>query len=791
MDVAITLLGTFRVEVAGSPVPGTAWARRNAASLVKLLALSEERRLHREQVIDALWPGATPDEAGPRLHKAAHFARRALGEATSGVLLRGDMVHLLPDEDVAVDARRFEAAARAALADGDAGAAAEVADSWPGTLLPDDVYETWVQEARDRLGRLRSDVLRQAGRWEDLLRDDPTDEQAHVALARTRARAGDIRGALRQLDRLDRALRAELGTTPGPEALRLRESLRAALAREPAEPGRAGARLVGRRAVLAGIRRTLLGVRAGRGTTLLVTGPTGVGKSALLSAVARGAEEQDWRVGRGAASSVEGPWAYAAVLEALADLCRRHPALLAGLDGAFRAEIDDALSGRTLDWTGETGHQRLFVATAELVRLAAAGRGLLLVIDDLHEADDASLRLVHYLARCAVDIPVLLLLSARATAGSPLPAALASLLSRGAGTRIDLEPLGEDQAMELLAERYPDLARSTAQRIFTVSGGLPFGLLEAARAATGAVAAVPAPREGVTSSAGLPLAAAVAGLSASARTLVQRLAVLGMEASIAEVLALAEGGGEAAFDAVEGAVDALVLLPCETGYRFRHEAVREAVLASLPPLRRSAAHRQVAHRLAASGASPVPVARHLIAGGDPAGAVPFVTRAVGTLGALGAYREALQLLDSVLDHTRGDERGHLLARRGDLLMALGSPDAMAAYRAAIPLTTGVEQRLARARLSRAASFAGDFEAARAAIEGEELLGDAADGPLLVARGNLAFFTGDTQAAPLRGRVPAVRPGALPGGDPAGPQPAGAGRAVRGAAWGRLRHLAHR
>ncbi len=126
--------------------------------------------------------------------------------------------------------------------------------------------------------------------------------------------------------------------------------------------------------------------------------------------------------------------------------------------------------------------------------------------------------------------------------------------------------------------------------------------------------------------------------------------------------------------------------------------------------------------------------------------MPHVISAVGTLGALGAYRDALDLIDAVLGHATGEDRGHLLARRGDLLMATGSPDAMAAYRAAIPLTSGVENRLARARLARAACFAGDFDTAGAAIEDLDLEGDAADGPLLVARGNLAFFTGDTQAA---------------------------------------------
>lgn len=742
MDVTISLLGGFRVSVGGVPVPDDAWGRRSAAALVKVLALAPGRRLHREQVIDALWPGLDVGEVGPRLHKAAHFARRSLGEQTSGVVLRGDVIHLLPDDDVEVDAVAFEAAARASLLDtADAGA---VLSHYATTLLPDDLYEPWTEEARERLRLLRLDLLRAAGQWEAILEEDSADEEAHVALARRMAKRGDVHGALRQLERLDRALRAELGTAPGPEAVRLHSSLQAALGRAATEaPGGSGQPLIGRREALATFGRAMARARGGRGATVLVTGPTGVGKSALADVAVRMAQERDWRFGRGAASSVEGPWAYAAVLEALADLCRRHPTLLDGLDDDFRVEIDNALSGRALDWSGETAHQRLFIAAAELARLAAAGHGLLLVVEDLHEADEASLRLIHYLARCAVDAPVVLVLTARAVAGWPIPPALGGLLARGAGARLDIAPLTLDQAMDLLAARYPDLPRSTAERLWTISGGLPFSLLESARLAVAATSPG-GPSAGGTG--GSPLVSAVGALPPRAGALVERLAVLGMDAGTDEVLALAQGPHEQALADLEAAVSALVLVPGNAGYRFRHEAVREAVLAGIPPHRLPAVNREIAHRLAEMGAPPARVARHLIAGGDQRAAVPHVVVAVSTLGALGAYRDALDLIDAVLDHATGEQRGHLLARRGDLLMATGSPDAMAAYRAAIPLTSGVENRLARARLSRAACFAGDFDTAAAAIDGLELEGDAADGPLLVARGNLAFFTGDTQAA---------------------------------------------
>ena len=112
------------------------------------------------------------------------------------------------------------------------------------------------------------------------------------------------------------------------------------------------------------------------------------------------------RVGRGRAAAIEGAWPYAPVLEAVADLCRRHPAMLDGLPDDFRVEIEGALHGTSPEWIGESRHQRLFVSVAELLRLAASREGAVLIVDDLHDADEASLRLLHYLARIAVEEPI-------------------------------------------------------------------------------------------------------------------------------------------------------------------------------------------------------------------------------------------------------------------------------------------------------------------------------------------------------------------------------------------------
>ncbi len=113
-DVRVTLLGRFAVSVGGVPVAEAGWKRRHAAAVVKVLALAPGRRLHREQVIDLIWPDDTIAAAIPKLHKAAHYARRAIG-VPDAVVLRGDQVLLCPGVTVTVDAVEFGELARRAL----------------------------------------------------------------------------------------------------------------------------------------------------------------------------------------------------------------------------------------------------------------------------------------------------------------------------------------------------------------------------------------------------------------------------------------------------------------------------------------------------------------------------------------------------------------------------------------------------------------------------------------------------------------------------------------------------
>jgi tetratricopeptide (TPR) repeat protein len=678
-----------------------------------------------------MWPDDSLAAAAPRLHKAAHFARRATGQAAT-VVLQDDTVQLFPDAEVTVDAIAFDDLARQALAASDVDLGIAALRLYGGELCPQDRYDDWAEGRREALRLRHLDLLRLTRQWERLAALEPGDEQAHVELMRRFVEIGDRHAALRQFERLDRALRRELGVAPGAEACALRDRVLDSAAPGALPP----TTLIGRDAELATIERLLREVGEGRARTIIVTGPAGMGKSAMLSEARSLARGWGWRVGHGTSAPVEGTWPFAPVIEALADVCRQHPTLLDGLADTYREEIDRVLRGAEATWSGESGHQRLFVAAAELVRLAAGRHGLLLTVDDLHSADEASVRLLHYLARSTFDQRVAIVVSHRP---QPISATLAdtreSLIGRHGAMPVDLAPLDRAAAEALIGRRIDAPDDEVIDRIIALAAGTPFAIDELARRAAEEPAWVQ-----------LLDVATITGVSSATREVLQRVAVTGTTFDTDEFVALSGLAAVDAYDQLDAAIAAGLVEPDAVGYRFRHTLVRDALLEDLPPHRRQRIHGDAATRLAELGAPPARIGHHLLAAGESVRAVPEMLRAAETAASLGAYRDALELVEAVRAHAAGDERTRLLVLRADLLMAIGDPAATAAYREALEVSTGDLRRIVRARLARAATVTGDLETAAAALDGLELDGSPSDTEILLVRGNLAYFSGDHDAA---------------------------------------------
>ncbi len=229
----VYLLGGFHALFGSHETPMGAWKLRRARSLVKLLALAPRRQMHRERIIELLWPGQDLENPDNSLHQAIYAARHALGgsgaPASRIFQARDGMVALAADDlSVWVDVEAFEMAAASARQRRQPEVYRAALDLYRGPLLPEDGYEDWVSGRAETLRRLYVDLLVElAGAYEhdgrygdaivELLRAVDTDgarEDAHVGLMRLHALTGQRGDALRRFETLRHMLRDELDAQP-------------------------------------------------------------------------------------------------------------------------------------------------------------------------------------------------------------------------------------------------------------------------------------------------------------------------------------------------------------------------------------------------------------------------------------------------------------------------------------------------------------------------------------------------------------------------------------------------
>jgi predicted ATPase/DNA-binding SARP family transcriptional activator len=312
----VNLLGTFSVVVDGELVPDDAWRLRKAKTLIKLLALAPERRLHADQAAAALWPDRDQAATRNNLHQAIYAARRALdcgdGRGLGLLELSDDLITLGPHDPVRIDADVFERAAARARAEGDPAAYRSALAVYEGELLPEDRYEEWTVGRRDALRELRlalgielaeleatSEPAAAIGRLREVLVEAPLHEPAHRALMRQLAGAGRRQEALAQFQELKRGLRREFEDEADDETRALyREILTrsfgpetelpqptVAAEAEAETPGRLPRQLtsfIGRERELVEATALLRGARL-----LTLTGAGGCGKTRLALELAR------------------------------------------------------------------------------------------------------------------------------------------------------------------------------------------------------------------------------------------------------------------------------------------------------------------------------------------------------------------------------------------------------------------------------------------------------------------------------------------------------------------------
>ncbi|MBV9536773.1 MAG: AAA family ATPase, partial [Solirubrobacterales bacterium] len=431
--------------------------------------------------------------------------------------------------------------------------------------------------------------------------------------------------------------------------------------------------LLERESELAALSALIEDARSGDGQLVVVEGPAGIGKTRLLVEArlvatefevlsARGGElESDFALGI-VRQLFEGALATAPA-DARAELLSGAAALAAPLFVVVPSESDEAMT--------ETS----FAVLHGLYWLAAnfaLRRPTLIAVDDLHWADEPSLRWLGYLAKRLEGLPLLVVAATRSPGQAHTPALVTEILADPLATVIRPGALGQASAATLAEELFglqPDEDFAAALR--DASGGNPLylaAILDAVAREQIAPTAQEAPR--LLEAGGEALARGVAlrlsRLPGEAVALAQAAAILGDQTELALAASLAEVDTAAALEAA-GALVHADLLECENPLAFRHPVVRSAVLEDLSVAERMRLQRRAAEVLLDNGALPEQAATYLMSTvcGRDGFVVDTLRRAAQRSLSQGAPEAAIAYLRRALDESpETAERREVLAELG-------------------------------------------------------------------------------------------------------------------------------
>ncbi|GEM_PF-986513 len=241
LNLEVHLFGPFRVKVNGLTVKEDHWSRSKPKLIVKLLALQPHHQLHREQLMEMLWPELSPDAAARNLNKNIHLARRALepklksGSDSAFIISQQHQVLLRAPGALWIDVSEFEKHAEEAIRSSEIENYERTLSLYEGDLLVEDLYEDWAAAKREQLRALYQDLLMRLARSYESLCDyqhsierlkeivalDSSNEEAHRGLMRLYAMTGNRPQSLSQFQQCRDALEKELDSEPDELTLEL------------------------------------------------------------------------------------------------------------------------------------------------------------------------------------------------------------------------------------------------------------------------------------------------------------------------------------------------------------------------------------------------------------------------------------------------------------------------------------------------------------------------------------------------------------------------------------------
>jgi DNA-binding CsgD family transcriptional regulator/tetratricopeptide (TPR) repeat protein len=355
----------------------------------------------------------------------------------------------------------------------------------------------------------------------------------------------------------------------------------------------------------------------GRASVLAIEGEAGIGKTRLVQSIVDDARSRDVAVFCGQAHPFERTRPFGVVAAAL-DLSRRSPDPRKAAIGALLAGQGAGAPARA---AGDIQY-RVVEEIVDLVDKSCAERPVLLVAEDIHWADSASLLAILSVVRQLPLAPLLVVVTARP---SPLPAEVVRLLddlTAGGARILQLQPLTSGDVAVLARHVLGASPGPVLTAMLAKAGGNPLW----ARAMLRSLA-----DEGMLRRAGDSVEATASGLPTSLSDLVVRrlrhlpratlellqvTAVLGDAVSLRDVAAIARRPPAEVVGQLSDAFDAQLLDGADDRVVFRHQLVHDAIYQHMPPPARRLLHREAAVALMTAGADRLDVADHLMLGAE-------------------------------------------------------------------------------------------------------------------------------------------------------------------------------
>ena len=662
------LFGALSAEVDGRPVPPVPGFKARSLFAFLLVHPGPHPRI---RLAGLFWPDLTDARARASLRVALFTLRRTLEDVHGDGYLVADRTSagLAPDRPRDIDVERFDEF----LAAGDPAALAEAVALYGGPLLPD-LPDEWVLEAQDDY-RLRvagvcerlGDHAEQAGdlpaaaEWaRRAVRFEPLRESGHRALISRLGQAGRPAEALAAYHRCAAVISAELGVEPSAEIQELGRRLGAAAGPRQAPVRKARSRpaspLLGRERELVTVQSWWRAAADGGPHRFgLVAGEAGIGKTRLVAELAAVVGAAGGRPAMGTGLELSGGPPFAPWCEVLRELVSQCPAPPQAAEWpAVLARLIPVVTAR---WgrpacppspAPELERARLFEAVAESLAWCSRDRPLLLVLDDLHLADVASIALLAYLGRRLPELRALIVGTRRLVPANPRLDATVERLDRGGvmAAELLLNPLPAKAVRAIAVGAVPALHAADVERVVSGSDGNPLLARQVARA----VSQGEEPFEGLRHMVRAPLGR----LSPAARLLVDMATAAARPLRLAEAADLVGAGTLA--DALEAeCLGELLDLSGGDRIRFAHSLLRDACYQELPGIRRARLHARLADTFARRpDRSAAEVARHHQLAGDRAAAGAYLMVAAADARSLGALGDAAALLREAAELAAGD-----------------------------------------------------------------------------------------------------------------------------------------